>query len=203
MDIVPVTEPSGRDANARALTRAGRDRSHHALTMVEHALAAPLPLRERTWRHRLSAATEALARAIEQQIGDDDNEVGLLSEIALRDPSCFEEVVALRNEQQTFRLGLTSLREQLEEHPEFPLDAGEIRERFARIATQYRQHHKRETELIRTALGIDITRPPRTSPELQCLSLAPVDGSDRAPGRMPLRLFGARSGVDRALLRGP
>lgn len=143
-----------------ANTRSGHDASLHALQVTEYALSAPAPRRERTWRHRLTIAVNALADAIDQQIANNDDSVGLLAEIALTQPEHLHAVLDLRNEQRALRVAIASVREQLDEHTELPIDTTEIRQRFAHVALQFRQHHTREAELIHTALGIDITEPP-------------------------------------------
>ena len=143
-----------------ANTRSGHEASIHALQVAEYALSAPAPRRERTWRHRLSTAVNALADAIDQQIADNDNSIGLLAEIALTQPEQLNAVIDLRDEQRALRVAIASLREQLDEHTELPIDTTDIRQRFAHVAHQYRQHHTREAELIHTSLGIDITEMP-------------------------------------------
>ena len=145
---------------ADATTRSGHDASLYALQIVEYALSAPAPRRERTWLHRLTIAVNALAVAIDQQIADNDNSIGLLAELALSEPELIDAVVDLRNEQRALRVAIASLREQLDEHPELPIDTTNIRQRFTELAHQYRQHHTRAAELIHAALGIDITEPP-------------------------------------------
>lgn len=142
-----------------ATTRRGHDASLHALQVVEYALSAPAPRRERTWLHRLAIAIDALARAIDQQIADNDNSIGLLAEIALSEPNYLDDVTKLRNEQRTLRIAIASLRDQLDEHPELPIDTVTIRSRFTELAHSYREHHTHEAELIHAVLGIDITEP--------------------------------------------
>ena len=145
---------------ADATTRSGHDATLHALQVVEYALSAPAPRRERTWLHRLTIAVNTLADAIDHQIADNDNSIGLLAELALSEPKLIDAVVDLRNEQRALRVAIASLREQLDEHPELPIDTINIRQRFTELAHQYRQHHTREAELIHASLGIDITEPP-------------------------------------------
>ena len=149
------------DLNRAATTRSGHNVSRHALQVVEYALSAPTPRRQRTWVHRLTIAVNALADAIDQQIADNDHSIGLLAEIALTQPEHSDAVIDLRNEQRALRIAIASVREQLDEHPELPIDTTDIRQRLAHVAQQYRQHNTREAELIHTTLGIDITEPPQ------------------------------------------
>ena len=143
-----------------ATTRAGHDASLHALQVVEYALSAPAPRRERTWLHRVTIAVDALAAAVDRQIVDSDQSIGLLAEIALTEPEHADGVIELRSQQRVLRDAIASLREQLDDHPELPIDITGIRNRFTELAERYRQHQTHETELIHTALGIDITEPP-------------------------------------------
>ena len=156
----PDTTHDDEIDRAAAATRCGHDAALHALQVVEYALTAPAPRRERTWRHRLTIAVNALADAIDQQIADNDNSIGLLAEIALTQPERLDAIIDLRNEQRALRVAIASVREQLDEHTELPIDTTDIRQRFAYVALQFRQHHTREAELIHTSLGIDITEPP-------------------------------------------
>ena len=162
MDPTHSPDASGDDGfpQAGATTRSDHDASLHALQIVEYALSAPAPRRERTWRHRLTIAVDALADAIDHQIADNDLSIGLLAEIALCEPELIPAVTDLRNEQRALRVAIASLREQLDEHPELPIDTTYVRERFTELARRYREHHTREAELIHAALGIDITEPP-------------------------------------------
>jgi hypothetical protein len=154
----PQARPRGLEAAATA-TRRGRSLSLHALQVVEYALSAPAPRRERTWLHRLKTAVDALAAAVDRQIQDDDDSVGLLSEIALSEPAHLDAVLDLRDEQRALRVAISSALELLEDDAERAIHPTEIRDRLAKVALQYRQHQTREAELIHTALDIDLTEP--------------------------------------------
>ena len=165
MDPAHPPDVTRNDAFDRtATTRSGHDASLHALQVVEYALSAPAPRRERTWLHRMTIAMDALADALDRQIADNDHSFGLLAEIALSEPKHADAVIDLRNEQQALRVAIASVREQLDDHPELPIDTTGIRQRFTELAHRYRRHHTRETELIHTALGIDITQPTDQQP---------------------------------------
>lgn len=146
--------------NAVAATRQGRSVSLHALQVTEYALSAPAPRRERTWIHRLAVAVDALADAVDRQIQDNDSSVSLLAEIGLSEPEYTHAVIDVRNEQRALRVAIESIREQLDDDADFPIDTTNIRERLAKLANWYRQHQIREAELIYAALGIDVTDPP-------------------------------------------
>ncbi|MEO6123735.1 MAG: hypothetical protein ABIR32_08485 [Ilumatobacteraceae bacterium] len=139
-----------------AITQSGHDASLHALRLAEYALSTPAPRRERTWRHRLATAVDALADAIEQQIADNDDSIGLLAEIALTQPEHVETIDRLRDEQRALRIAIASLREQLDEHAELPIDTTSIRDQFACVALNFHQHRNCEAEIINSTLGIGI-----------------------------------------------
>ncbi len=159
MDPTADAHPSGQDRchHADLTTRHGRVASLRALHIVEYALSAPAPRRERTWLHRVKIAVDALADSIDRQIRDDDDSIGLLSEIALSQPTHTQAVLDLRDDQRALSIAVASIREQLDEHPELPIDTAPIRDRLANLAHRYRQHQTREAELIHAALDIDIT----------------------------------------------
>lgn len=168
MDPTPSPRPAHPEglASADTATRQGRSQSLHALQVVEYALAAPAPRRERTWLHRLKIAVDALADAVDQQIHDDDNSVGLLSEIALSEPAHLDAVLDLRNDQRALRVAISSILELLEDGAESAIDPTDIRDRLAKVAFHYRQHQTREAELIHTTLNIDVTEPTDPVPRL-------------------------------------
>ncbi len=152
----PPAHPQGSEG-ADAATRHGRSLSLHALQVVEYALSAPAPRRERTWLHRLKIAVDALADAVDREILDDENSIGLLAEIALSEPEHLDAVLHLRSDQRALRVAISSIRELLEDRAEFAIDTTDIRDRLAKLALQYRRHQTREAELIHAALNIDIT----------------------------------------------
>jgi hypothetical protein len=162
MDMTPSPTPAHSLGFERAATatRHGRDRSLHALQVVEYALSAPAPRRERTWLHRLELAVDALAEAVDRQIDDANSSIGLLSEIALSEPAHLDAVLELRSEQRSLRVALSSILELLEDGDEFTVDPADIRDRLAALALQYRRHQTREAELVHVALDIDLTEPP-------------------------------------------
>ena len=121
--------------------------------------SAPAPRRERTWLHRVTIAVDAIADAATARSPATTTRSGSSPRLHSANPKHAGPVIDLRNEQQALRVAIASLREQLDDHPELPIDTSGIRERFNELAHRYRRHPTRETELIHTALGIDITQP--------------------------------------------
>ena len=137
-------------------SRTGRGASLHALHLLEYALSAPAPRRHRTWVHRVQVAVDTLGRALQEQLRNDDESLGLLSEVALSRPSYAVRVQRLRQELVDLTIALASLREQIEPDPEFGVDPNDIRDRLATITRRFRQHRAREADLIYEATGIDL-----------------------------------------------
>ena len=148
---------------AAELARDARQASLHALHVLEYALSAPVPRRERTWLHRVTIALEALAVALDRQIHAEDVSLGLLSEIALCEPQYATQIQRLRQEQIDLAIAVASLREQIEPTPELPIDTADVRDRLASLARRYRQHRARESDLIYEAVGLELDVGPEIS----------------------------------------
>ena len=148
---------------AAELARDARQASLHALHVLEYALSAPVPRRERTWLHRVTIALEALAVALDRQIHAEDVSLGLLSEIALCEPQYATQIQRLRQEQIDLAIAVASLREQIEPNPELPIDTADVRDRLASLARRYRQHRARESDLIYEAVGLELDVGPEIS----------------------------------------
>ena len=110
--------------------RAERQAALRALHVLEYALAAPAPRRHRTWLHRVTVAIDALHTALQVQLPQADNPIGLLDEIALAHPSCIPRIQRLQQELLDFTIALASLREQVEPHPLIEIDPADIRDRL-------------------------------------------------------------------------
>jgi hypothetical protein len=131
-----------------------------ALDVLEYALSAPVPRRERTWLHRVTVALDALAVALDRQIHAEDESLGLLSEIALCEPRYALQIQRLRQEQVDLAIAVASLREQIEPNPELPIDTADVRDRLATVARRYRHHRGRESDLIYEAVGLELDSRP-------------------------------------------
>jgi len=165
----PMTNPPAetpdddRVDRAAELARDAREASLRALHVLEYALSAPAPRRERTWLHRVTVALDALAAALDRQIRADDQSLGLLSEIALCEPQYATQIHRLLQEQVDLAIAVASLREQIEPHPELPIDTADVRDRLATVARRYRQHRARESDLIYEAVGLELDAGPDIS----------------------------------------
>jgi len=164
MTNLPAQPPDDdRVDRATELSREARQASLHALHVLEYALSAPAPRRERTWLHRVTIALDALAAALDRQIRAEDQSLGLLSEIALCQPGYATQIHRLLQEQADLAIAVASLREQIEPHPELPIDTADVRDRLATVARRYRQHRARESDLIYDAIGLELDSGPDVS----------------------------------------
>jgi hypothetical protein len=89
----------------------------HALHVLEYALDAPAPRRQRTWLHRVQSAVDALGRALDRELRDGN----------------------VRDEQRDLAIALAAVRERIEPDAEFGLDPDDIRARLAVITDRLRQ----------------------------------------------------------------
>jgi len=164
MTDLPAPRPDDdRVDRAAELSREARQASLHALHVLEYALSAPAPRRERTWLHRVTVALDALAAALDKQMRAEDESLGLLSEIALCEPKFTAQIHRLRQEQADLAIAVASLREQIEPTPELRIDTADVRDRLATVARRYRQHRARESDLIYEAIGIELDEGPELS----------------------------------------
>ena len=137
--------------------RSERHVALHALHVLEYALNAPSPRRQRTWLHRVTIAVDALKRALDAQLHlHDDDSVNLLAELALSDPGYAIRIQRLRQELLDLTVAVASLREQIEPDPAIAIDPSDIRDRLATITRRFRQHQARESDLVYEATGIEL-----------------------------------------------
>ena len=128
----------------------------NALHVLEYALTAPAPRRQRTWLHRVSVAVDRLHDALRVQLPTTDSSVRLLDEIALSHPEYLTQVRRLQQELLDLTIAVASLREQIEPDPAIAIDPADIRERLGNITRQFRQHQAREADLVYEAAGVEL-----------------------------------------------
>lgn len=148
------TQRQDMTAGSASIARAHRRTSLRALHLLEYALAAPAPRRQRTWVHRVTNALDALARALGEQTQADEQSIGLLAEIALSHPRYALQVRQLRQELLDVAIAVASVREQIEPDPERGIDAADIRDKLASVTRRIRGYHAREADLVFDAIGI-------------------------------------------------
>ena len=136
--------------------RAERLAALRALHVVEYALAAPAPRRQRTWLHRVTVAVDALHAALVAQIPQGDGSIRLLDEIALCEPGYLPQVQQLRQELLNLAIAVASLREQIEPDPTIEINPTDIRDRLSVVTRRFRVHQAREADLVYEAIGLEL-----------------------------------------------
>jgi hypothetical protein len=136
--------------------RAERLAALRALHVVEYALAAPAPRRQRTWLHRVTVAVDALHAALVAQIPQGDGSIRLLDEIALCEPGYLPQVQQLRQELLNLAIAVASLREQIEPDPTIEINPTDIRDRLSVVTRRFRVHQAREADLVCEAIGLEL-----------------------------------------------
>jgi hypothetical protein len=136
--------------------RAEREAALRALHVLEYALAAPAPRRQRTWLHRVTVALEALHAALVRQIPESDGSIRLLDEIALYDPRCLPEIQQLQQDLLDLTIAVASLRERVEPDPTIEIDPTDIRERLSVVTKLFRQYQAREADLVYETTGLEL-----------------------------------------------
>lgn len=153
---------SGSSARGEALdslaadVRAQRQTALHALHVLEYALGAPAPRRQRTWLHRVSVAIDALHAALCAQNRAVGDPLRLLDEIGLWNPRYLAQIQQLQQELLNLTIAVASLRERVEPDPTLEIDAEDIRDRLSAVTKQFREHQAREADLVYEAIGLDL-----------------------------------------------
>jgi hypothetical protein len=130
----------------------------HALHVLEYALSAPEPRRQRTWLHRVTIAIDALHAALHTQLHTEGLPMGLLDEIAVSNPKYLAAIQRLRQDLLDLTIAVASLRERIEPDPAIETHPDEVRERLEALTRQFRQHQAREADLVYEATGLDIDK---------------------------------------------
>ena len=136
-----------------------REAALRALHVLEYALAAPAPRRQRTWLHRVTVALGALHAALLRQIPKADDSIRLLDEIALYDPRCLAEIQQLQQELLNLTIAVASLRERVEPDATIEIDPADIRQRLSVVTKLFRQHQAREADLVYETTGLELQKP--------------------------------------------
>lgn len=140
--------------SAAARSRADRSASNDALALLEGALAAPTPTRERAWRDEVVERLDAFIVALDEQAETDLGDTSLLNEIAADHPRLHSRVMQLHAEHRDLRDSASSLRGQITGHD--GTDTADIRDRLAGLAHRFRRHRARESDLVYEAINLDL-----------------------------------------------
>jgi hypothetical protein len=163
-----VSESAARGDAVGALAaelRAERQAALRALHVLEYALAAPAPRRQRTWLHRITVAIDALHVALYAQIPKPDDSISLLDEIALCAPRYLPQIQQLQQELLNLTIAVASLREHVEPDPTIEINPTDIRHRLSVVTKQFREHQAREADLVYEAIGLELDDEPQIATE--------------------------------------
>jgi hypothetical protein len=138
-----------------------------ALNVLEYALAAPAPRRQRTWLHRVTVAIDALHAALVAQIPAAGDSLQLLDRIALFDPAYLPRVQQLQQELLSLTVAVASLHERVEPEPTIEIDPTDVRDRLSLVTKLFREHQAREADLVYEAIGLDLQEEFGAASELQ------------------------------------
>jgi hypothetical protein len=138
--------------------RAERQTALHALHVLEYALTAPAPRRQRTCLHRVTLAVDALHAALRAQLPRPAGPIRLLDEIALTQPSYLPRVQDLQQELLDLTIATAAMREHIEPDPIIAIDPEDIRNRLSTLTQRFRQHQARESDLVYQATGRNLDR---------------------------------------------
>jgi nucleotide-binding universal stress UspA family protein len=136
----------------------------HALHVLEYALTAPAPRRQRTWLHRVTITLDALSAALDAQLHSPDDKLDFLTELTLTEPTYAIPLQRLRQELLDIAVATASLRERIEPDATMTVDPSDVRERLATIAHRFRQHQAREADLVYEATGLAVDDQGTTQP---------------------------------------
>jgi hypothetical protein len=142
-------EETGQDFRAQAQQRqADRDRTLLAMQQLETALAAAAPNRERAWRAGVRAALDILADTAASEARNAEQPDSLLSDIARSQPWLRNRARGLRLHYRQLQDTITSLRQELDEAGDTPVDFADLRQRLSSVLAGLRHQRARESDLI-------------------------------------------------------
>lgn len=125
-----------------------RDRTLEAMYHLEAALATPAPRREQDWRGSVISALAVLDAVTADEADNAERPDSLLSDVARNQPRLRNRVRGVRVQYRQLRETISSLRRELDEHPEAGLDYGDLRQRLGWVLAALRHQRARESDLI-------------------------------------------------------
>lgn len=156
-----VRQPTGEQSAAFEVSRTDRDRTLDALRTLEEALGGAAPGRETDWLKRVVADFESLEKALKKEFDESNRADGLLSMIARDYPRRFGSRVRQLREQGNDIYGqVMSLRAQLAEIEDDPLDFGDLRHRIDWLMRAIHHRRARETDVVYEAIELDLGKSP-------------------------------------------
>ena len=104
--------------------------------------------------HRVQGALDALRRALDAQLHNDDQTI--LASVAAHEPRYAARVQRLEQELRDLAIAMAAVREQIEPDPEFEINPEDIRHRLGDLTQRLRRQRAREADLVYEATGINL-----------------------------------------------
>lgn len=127
---------------------ADQDRTLAAMNALEHALASPAPLRESAWGTSVREALSTLDQAMADEDANAEQPDSLMHDIRRTQPRLRSRVNGVRAQYRQLRQRIASLRHELDQDPDDPVDYADIRQRLGWLLTALRHQRARESDLI-------------------------------------------------------
>jgi hypothetical protein len=142
-------EEPGPAFRAQAQQRqADQDRTLLAMQQLETALASAAPRREQAWHSGVRAALDVLAETAASEARNAELPDSLLSDIARSQPWLRNRVRGLRLHYRQLQHTIASLRDELDEPGDTPVDFADLRQRLSSMLSGLRHQQARESDLI-------------------------------------------------------
>jgi hypothetical protein len=165
---MPTEEPRPAYRAQAQQRQADQDRTLLAMQQLEAALAATAPRREQTWLVGVRAALDVLAETAASETRNAEQPDSLLSDIARSQPWLRNRTRGLRLHYRQLQDTIASLRDELDEPGETPVDFADLRQRLSSVLTGLRHQQARESDLIYEAyydaFGSDVALDAGTPP---------------------------------------
>jgi hypothetical protein len=145
---MPAEDP-GPGFRARTQQRQSeQDRTLLAMQQLEAALTSAAPRREQAWRTDVLAALDVLAETAASEARNAGLPDSLLSDIARSQPWLRNRVRGLRLNYRQLQDTIGSLRDELNEPGDAPVDFADLRQRLSSVLSGLRHQRARESDLI-------------------------------------------------------
>jgi hypothetical protein len=144
-----AAEEPGPGFRAQARRRqSDQDRTLLAMQQLETALASAAPRREQAWRAGVRAALDVLAETAATEARNAELPDSLLSDIARTQPWLRNRARGLRLHYRQLQAAIASLRDELDEPGDEPVDFTDLRQRLSSVLSGLRYQRARESDLI-------------------------------------------------------
>ena len=147
----PGPGPEGLSEVQRAgleARRADQDRTLVAMHQLEAAIGSAAPGRELAWRDEVLAALSALDEVTTLETDNAERPDSLLADIARTQPRLRNRVRGVRMQYRQLRDTVASMRHELTDAGDHPVDFADLRQRVGWVLSGLRHQRARESDLI-------------------------------------------------------